>query len=131
MYRLTAAYRPAITIIEMLLAREGISLGESRQKIQLPGFLFNMNLFFQALLSHFLKEHLTGFEVRDQYNVKGMMQNEPAFNPRRRRASEPRPDYVLLQEGQVVSILDAKYRDLWERDLPSICYTSTTAALMW
>jgi len=55
MDRLTAAYRPAITIIEMLLAAEGISLAESLPKMRLPGFLFNMDIFFQTLLSHFLK----------------------------------------------------------------------------
>src|SRR3989442_2800162 len=46
MDRLTAVYAPAITLIEMLLASQGISIDESHPELHLPGFLFDMKLFF-------------------------------------------------------------------------------------
>lgn len=50
--------------------------------------------------------------------MHGMMSYDPAYNPRKRQAPTLRPDYVVRRQANVVAILDAKYRDLWENKLP-------------
>jgi hypothetical protein len=49
MDRRTAAYEPALTIIQLLLGDEGPTLNEDGDDVRLKGFLFDMNRFFQAL----------------------------------------------------------------------------------
>jgi 5-methylcytosine-specific restriction enzyme subunit McrC len=118
MNRLTTAYEPAVSLIELLVASYGLSLRDATSSLPLPGFLFDMNRFFQALVSRFLHEHLSGYTVRDEAQLRGMIAYVPGFPPRLQRAPVLRPDIIVLEGGTPVAVLDAKYRDLWEETLP-------------
>jgi 5-methylcytosine-specific restriction enzyme subunit McrC len=118
MNRLTAAYEPAIQVIEMLVTSHGLSLRGAASSLALPGFLFDMNRFFQALVSRFLHEHLSGYSVRDEVHLRGMIGYLPGFNPGGWRPPMLRPDIVVMEGADPIAVLDAKYRDVWSKRLP-------------
>ena len=102
----------------MLLNTQGAALTDETSDVAAAGFLFDMNRFFQALLSRFLGENLAGYEVQDERILRGVLSYDPGNNPRRCSTPRLRPDFLVLQNQRVVAVLDAKYRDLWERNLP-------------
>src|SRR6202041_2537032 len=82
------------------------------------------------LVTRLLTEHLEGYVVRSEYTLRDMMAFDPARNPRGRKSPRPRPDLAILQGDRVEQLLDAKYRDLWENELPrDMLYQLTIYAL--
>jgi 5-methylcytosine-specific restriction enzyme subunit McrC len=117
--RLSAAYEPALSLVALLFEGVAPALDDAGEPaIALPGFLFDMNHFFQALLDRFLKENLHECEVRSEQRLCDMMLYAPEENPRGRRPPRPRPDFIVIGPDGSRAILDAKYRDLWQHELP-------------
>ena len=116
--RLSSAYEPAISLIEILLLSSGTSLQGAPKEAKLPGFFFDMNRFFQRLLGRFLRENLPDCLVQEESSIKGMMCYAADHNPKARRAPSPRPDYKVTVANGATLLLDAKYRDLWSATLP-------------
>jgi 5-methylcytosine-specific restriction enzyme subunit McrC len=117
--RLTAAYRPALVVIKLLLTMQGVETAALSASIRTPGYLFDMNAFYQRLLSRFFHANLVGQTIRDEYSLRHTFSYAPAGNPRGRKAPSPRPDYALFDGKRLRGFLDAKYRDVWERGIPA------------
>lgn len=119
MDRRTTAYESSLGLIELLFGDKGVSFEAKATSVQLPGFLFDMNRFFQTLLSRFLHDHLDVFyEIQDEYRLKELFCYDSDQNPQKRQPPFQKPDFVIRWNRQIVAILDAKYRDLWEKPLP-------------
>ena len=116
--RLMARYEPVLEIINILYESQGIQMENEESSIKLNGYFFDMNSFFETLVSRLLSDFCTTYSVKDQHSLSGMFIYTPGFNPKRKNSPTPRPDFALLRNNKVESLLDAKYRDLWEHKLP-------------
>lgn len=117
--RLTATALPALTIIRLLQDMQGVVFDAAQESERMPGFLFDMNLFFEHLLSRFLRDNLPDGSIKDQKAIRHLFAYSADSNPRNRRPPRPRPDYAFYCGGKLSSFMDAKYRDVWDRGLPS------------
>lgn len=116
--RLTEANRPALAIIRLLHDMLGLAFTPEGEAARMPGFLFDMNAFFQRLLSRFLHDNLLNERIEDERVIRNVFAYAPDANPKRRSAPNPRPDYALFEGKTLRAFLDAKYRDTWEHGLP-------------
>lgn len=116
--RLVAAYYPALKLITLLYSGNSIEFDDAGRRIALPGFMYDMNRFFQSLLARFLNENLAGHQVSEEESLTEMMRYLPGRNPLQRTSPRPRPDFIIKRRARVMTLLDAKYRDLWEKPLP-------------
>lgn len=117
--RLTATSKPALTLIRLLFGMHGTSIETETFSHRTPGFLFDMNSFFQRLLSRFLRESLDDLSIKDEHATKGMFAYGPHGNPKGRSLPRPRPDFALFNANGLIGFLDAKYRDVWEKGYPA------------
>jgi 5-methylcytosine-specific restriction enzyme subunit McrC len=117
--RLTAACGPALTIIRLLQDTQGVTFDPDEVSSPIPGFLFDMNIFFQRLLSRFLHDNLVGSRIEDERAIRSLFAYASNANPKQRRAPAPRPDYALFRDKALHGFVDAKYRDIWDRGLPA------------
>jgi len=113
--RLTAANAAALRIIRLLHDMLGLGFESARVEARVPGFLFDMNRFFQLLLLRFLQDNPVGGAVLDDFAIRNMFTFGTDANPRQRSAPILRPDYAVHGDKLPSRFLDAKYRDLWER----------------
>jgi len=56
--------------------------------------------------------------LQDEYRLNELFQYDSGKNPLKRRAPVQKPDFVIRRNLKIEAILDAKYRDLWEKPLP-------------
>jgi 5-methylcytosine-specific restriction enzyme subunit McrC len=117
--RLTAANAPALRIIRLLHEMLGLAFEPFARSSRMPGFLFDMNIFFQRLLSRFLHDNLTSIAVADEASIRNVLTFAPEANPRRRSAPAPKPDFALFRDNTLRGFADAKYRDIWNRGFPA------------
>ena len=116
--RLTEKYTSVLEIINILYESRGIQLEDEETTLNLHGYFFDMNSFFETLIGRLLLNCNEEYSIKDQFSLYDMFSYTPTHNPRGRHSPTPRPDFALIKNGKVVKLLDAKYRDLRDKSLP-------------
>jgi 5-methylcytosine-specific restriction enzyme subunit McrC len=116
--RLTETSAAALTLIRLLLDAQGLAFTAANESTPTPGFLFDMNKFFQRLVSRFLHANLSSLRIEDEHSIRQLLVFSTEGNPRNRIAPVLRPDYALFDGAKLRGFLDAKYRDIWSKGLP-------------
>lgn len=117
--RQTDSCASALEIIRLFVEANGVDPDDGVAPKRTHGYLFDMNMFFQRLLSRFLREYLEGQTIVDEESIRGVFAYAHDGNPQRRRMRSPRPDYALYRGRTLLAFMDAKYRDLWDTRLPT------------
>lgn len=118
MTRMTENYGSILDLIEVLLESQSSHLDAEGAAVLLPGCFFDMNRFFERLVLKLLRELSDEYLIIDQLGLRRMYAYNPQWNPNQKAAPTPRPDFALSKRGTILRLLDAKYRDLWDRSLP-------------
>jgi 5-methylcytosine-specific restriction enzyme subunit McrC len=116
--RLDERYLPILEIINIIYESQGLAFETQNKDVALRGYLFDMNVFFEALVGKLLKDTAQPYDVKEQYSLKQLFKYTPNHNPLKRKSPTPRPDFALMDKGKAVRLLDAKYRNLWDKSLP-------------
>lgn len=115
--RLTSAYSGPLVLIKLICELQGTDIVGRTASDQTLGYLFDMNFFYQRLLSRFFHSNLVGQRIEDEHVIRGVFAYAPGSSPNRRPPA-PRPDYALFEAAALRGFLDAKYRDVWQCGLP-------------
>ncbi len=112
--RTTAAYGRALRVVELIARGLGVAQTHTAPDVVGQGFLFDMNHFFQSLLSRVLRENDAELVVHDEHRLGTLMRYAPGTPDAGRLPPVPRPDFAVARDGRIVGLFDAKYRDLSE-----------------
>jgi len=121
--RLNNNYKNLFRLVELLLRKEDFNLlGE--QDNDFPGFLLDMNLLFERFLKKYFKSKLSpGVKVEAQKSLKNKFRSD-------KLSYNLIPDYQFFEEGKLVRIADAKYKNYEQKKVSvSDLYQLTAYAL--
>jgi len=121
--RLNNNYKNLFRLVELLLRKEDFNLlGE--QDNDFPGFLLDMNLLFERFLKKYFKSKLSpGVKVKAQKSLKNKFRSD-------KLSYNLIPDYQFFEDGKLVRIADAKYKNYEQKKVSvSDLYQLTAYAL--